>query len=45
MLKLKEDKYRSHLLDMLTGNQNESKDLSQSIKTAAADYINYLVER
>lgn len=37
-----EEKYRFHLLDMLLDTTNESKDLQQAVKTAAADYINYL---
>ena len=40
-----EDKYRFHLLDMLISTSNEGKELSQSVKTAAADYIEYLVQR
>lgn len=40
-----EDKYRFHLLDMLVDTRNEGKDLQQSVKTAAADYIEYLVQK
>lgn len=39
-----EEKYRFHLLDMLKDTFNESKDLHQAVKTAAADYIEYLVQ-
>lgn len=39
-----EEKYRFHLLDMLKDTSNESKDLQQAVKTAAADYIEYLVQ-